>query len=360
MKKKIIIGLILLVGGVLLIMPLFKSDPDVESGELAVFEFDQENLAMHVGDKIDLKLRIEQPIVKLELILDNSVVETWESPSGTVVYRLIGEQNLMGGHRLTLRATDSNGNTNNDYLMLRILSDIVPDKMIAKIEGSYPHLTSSYTQGLEFHQGRLFEGTGDPGRLGMTTVAEVDLTTGKWKEGKFMGLGPTRFGEGITILNDKLYQLTWQSQVCYVYNVDSLHGNIQEFNYIGEGWGLCNDGESLIMSNGSERIVFRDPASFTTTRTIDVYDNTGPIANLNELEYIDGLIYANVYQTSLLMVIDPKTGKVLKSIDASDLFSETDGRGEVLNGIAYDSETGKTYMTGKYWSKMFEVKFLDK
>ena len=357
MKKKIVIALIVIVGGALLILPLLKSDPTQESGELAVFDFDQDNLAMHVGDKVDLKLRVEQPIKSMELIMDNTVLKTWNTPTGSVVFKLKGDQELMGGHRLTLRATDNDGNTNTDYLMLRVLSDIEPEQLIAKIEESYPHLSSSYTQGLAFYQGRLFEGTGDPGRAGKTIVAEVDLASGKWKEGKFMGLGPTRFGEGITILNEKLYQLTWQSQVCYVYDANDLHGNIQELTYVGEGWGLCNDGESLIMSSGSERIVFRDPLSFTTTRTIDVYDNTGPISNLNELEYIDGLIYANVYQTSMVVVVDPETGKVLKTIDASELVKSTDGRGDVLNGIAFDSETNKTYMTGKYWSKMFRVKF---
>ncbi|MFT5858241.1 MAG: glutamine cyclotransferase [Flavobacteriaceae bacterium] len=360
MKKKVIIGLIILVGATLLIMPLINSNSVEDDSPLAEFSFDQDNLAMHIGDKIDLKAKILQPIVKLELLLDNSVVDSWDSPKGSVTYNLKGEESLMGAHRLTLRATDSNGNTDTDYLMLRVLSDIEPEVLAVEIVKTHPHLSSSFTQGLEFYNGRLFEGTGDPGRQGKTNVAEVELESGKWIEGKFMSLGPTRFGEGITILNDKLYQLTWQSQVCYVYDVNNVHGNISEFQYIGEGWGLCNDGKSLIMSNGSERITFRNPDNFEIERTLEVYDNTGPISNLNELEFIDGLIYANVWQTSIAVVIDPRTGKVLKSIDASTLVNGTNGQGGVLNGIAYNIETGKTYMTGKYWTNMYEVNFVPK
>jgi len=358
MKKKIIIGLVVIVGGVLLIWPLIKADSEDDSGALAEFSFDQENLAMHIGDNIDVKAKILQPVVKLELMMDNSVLASWDSPKGSVSHKLKGEESLMGAHRLTLRATDSEGNTDTDYLMLRVLSDIEPERLTAEIIRSHPHLSSSFTQGLEFYEGRLFEGTGDPGRQGKTNVAEVDLETGQWKEGKFMSLGPTRFGEGITILNGNLYQLTWQSQVCYIYDVNNLHGDIKEFKYIGEGWGLCNDGKSLIMSNGSERITFRNPDNFEIERTMEVYDNTGPISSLNELEFIDGLIYANVWQTPLVKVIDPKTGKVLKSIDASELVNRTKGQGEVLNGIAHNLETGKTYMTGKYWTNLYEVNFV--
>lgn len=358
MKKKIIIALIVITGGVLLIGLLVNSNSEEEDGPLAEFSFDQENLAMHIGDKVALKAKVLQPIVKLELLLDNSVVASWDSPKGSVAHKLKGEEELMGAHRLTLRATDSEGNTDTDYLMLRVLSDIEPEALAVEIVKTHPHLSTSFTQGLEFYNGRLFEGTGDPGRQGKTNVAEVELESGQWKEGKFMSLGPTRFGEGITILNDKLYQLTWQSQVCYIYDVNNVHGKIEEFQYIGEGWGLCNDGKALIMSNGSERITFRSPDSFEIERTLEVYDNTGPISSLNELEFIDGLIYANVWQTPLVKVIDPKTGKVLKSIDASELVNRTNGQGEVLNGIAHNLETGKTYMTGKYWANIYEVKFV--
>ena len=132
-----------------------------------------------------------------------------------------------------------------------------------------------------------------------------------------------------------------------------------EFSYSGEGWGLCNDGQSIIMSDGSERIVFRDPKSFTTERTIEVYNNEGPIINLNELEYIDGRIYANVWMTNMIVVIDPLTGQVLEEIDATNFVIQNRGAGESLNGIANDKTTGKTYLTGKYWKGLFEVEFVE-
>ena len=159
-------------------------------------------------------------------------------------------------------------------------------------------------------------------------------------------------------MNDKIYQLTWKNQKCYVYDVNSLQ-LLSEFNYKGEGWGLTHDGTSLIMSDGTERIVFRNPETFAIERTIEVYNNQGPINYLNELEYIDGKIYANVWTTAGVAVFDPKTGKVLEEISGAELFKVGRGSGEVLNGIAHNPATGKTYMTGKNWVKLFEVKFVE-
>jgi YVTN family beta-propeller protein len=206
---------------------------------------------------------------------------------------------------------------------------------------------------LEFNEGKLFEGTGDPNQAGETVIAEVDLKTGAIV--RKMGLDASHFGEGITILGNELYQLTWKNQKCIVYNKSDFT-SIKELTYTGEGWGLCNDGKSLIMSDGSERIYFRSPKTFDVERTIEVYTDQGPIARLNELEYVDGLIYANIWTSNNVAVIDPATGKVIATIDATQLVQEGKGNGEVLNGIAYNSATKKLYMTGKFWPKLFEVK----
>jgi glutamine cyclotransferase len=131
---------------------------------------------------------------------------------------------------------------------------------------------------------------------------------------------------------------------------------LKDFSYTGEGWGLCNDGKSIIMSDGTERITFRNPENFQIERTIEVYDQVGPRAKLNELEYIDGKIYANVWMLDLILVIDPNTGKVIAEIDASNVSMEGKGTGDVLNGIAYNPVSKKLYLTGKYWNKVFEVK----
>ena len=177
-----------------------------------------------------------------------------------------------------------------------------------------------------------------------------DLGNEKNKIGKVVSVG-----EGITILGDKLYQLTWQEQKCFVYNKSTLQIE-KDMPYIGEGWGLCNDGTSLIMSNGSERITFRNPETFEIERTIEVYTNQGAVTNLNELEYIDGLIYANVWMTNKVAIIDPLNGKVLAELDATTLVNAGKGNGDVLNGIAQDPKSKKLYMTGKNWMKLFEVK----
>jgi glutamine cyclotransferase len=169
-------------------------------------------------------------------------------------------------------------------------------------------------------------------------------------------LDATYFGEGITIFGNAIYQLTWQEQKCFIYNKESLQLE-REVSYVGEGWGLCNDGKLLIMSNGTERLTFRNPKTFAVERTIEVYTHQGPVTNLNELEYADGLIYANVWMTNKVAVIDPMSGKVLAEIDATDLVLEGKQSGDVLNGIAYNPTTKKWYMTGKNWPKLFEVMF---
>lgn len=354
MKKYIIIALILLVGGALLVYPLFKGDDVVDYKPAAVFGF-QDNLAAIDGDqKARVKIEVNEELSELTVYYNDSLVATWNNVSSDVEFELDAAAFGIGTRYILLRAKRKDGTSSEDRRMVRVLSDILPVQLVAKEIASYPHLTSSFTQGLEFYKGELFEGTGDPNNIGASYVTVVDLTSGEW--GRKMGV-PGYFGEGITLLNDKLYQLTYKTGKCFVYSPDKME-HLKEFNYPGEGWGLCNDGKQLIMSNGSEELFFRDPESFSIIRTIQVYDNTGPVTDLNELEYIDGLIYANVWMTNRAVVIDPKTGKVLKNIDAGSLAISGKGNGDVLNGIAHNPATGKTYMTGKYWSKLFEVEFV--
>jgi glutamine cyclotransferase len=171
---------------------------------------------------------------------------------------------------------------------------------------------------------------------------------------KEIGLDANYFGEGITIMGDKLYQITWQEQKCFVYNKNTLVLE-SDISYTGEGWGLTNDGKSLIMSDGSERIYFRNPKTFQIERIIEVYDQLGPRIRLNELEYIDGLIYANIWMLDLIVVIEPNTGKVLAEIDGAEVAKLARGKGEVMNGIAYDSNQKSLLLTGKNWDKFVKV-----
>ena len=357
MKKYIVIALIVIVGGTLLIMPLFKEDPN--NGTIAtlpaVFSF-TDNLATVGDEKVQVEILLNEEATLIELLYNDSVLQTWENQKSNVSFEIEAGVYGVGTRSLNLRSVNLDGREFLDQRFIRVLSDIIPDKEMARIVEQFPHNTTSFTQGLEFYNGKLYEGTGDPGDLGGTMVGEVDIATGEI--GTKMQLQAGYFGEGITIMEGILYQLTWHNGKCYMYDTQDSLQLTGEFSYVGEGWGLCNDGESLIMSDGTERLTFRDPKDFTIQHSIDVYDNNGPISKLNELEYIDGKIYANVWTKNFIVVIDPLTGKVLKEIDATDLVLAGRGNGEVLNGIAYNPETGKVYMTGKNWNKLFEVKFV--
>lgn len=220
-----------------------------------------------------------------------------------------------------------------------------------RVEKSYPHNDSYYTQGLLFRNGILYEGTG---MYGESLLAKVELSSGKAIES--ITLADRYFGEGITLLDDKIYQITWREARGFVYDANSFE-LLGEFGYSGEGWGITNDGEYLYMSNGSNKIRVIDPADFSTLRTIEVTTNTESLSNLNELEWIDGEIWANVYMSDYIVKIDPVTGAVNGVIDFSGLLPDTfrTARSEVLNGVAYDELSERIFVTGKYWSRLFEV-----
>lgn len=215
---------------------------------------------------------------------------------------------------------------------------------------SWPHDTAAYTQGLVFHGGVLYESTG---RHGASVVRIVELTTGRIV--KQVGLPSDYFGEGIAVLHGKIFQLTWYSGQGFIYAHDSLK-RLGKFRYDGEGWGLTTDGESLIMSDGTHRLRFFDPQTFTLRRTVEVRDEHGrPLTALNELEYVNGEIYANVWQRDVIARIDPATGKVDGWIDLTGLLA-VDTPDAVLNGIAYDRERDRLFVTGKLWPKLFEIR----
>ncbi len=244
-----------------------------------------------------------------------------------------------------------------DKHFIRVVSDVVPELFAVKINATLSHNTNYYTQGLEFDGNQLYEGTGDPNQQGNTLVGKVNTST--YEMTVKNGLDANYFGEGITILKDNLYQLTWQNGKCFVYDKNTMLVK-KDFAYQGEGWGLCNDGEQLIMSDGTERIYFRNPETFQVNRFIEVYDNVGPRIKINELEFVDGLIYANIWFSNTIIVIDPLNGKVVKEIDASNLEALGKNGGDVLNGIAFNKLNKKWFLTGKKWSKIFDVQFIPK
>lgn len=224
-----------------------------------------------------------------------------------------------------------------------------------RIVAEYPHDPDAFTQGLSIHNGGLYEGTGLEGE---STLRRVDLESGEVLQSR--ELDDEYFGEGIAVMNDRIYQLTWQSRTCFVYDQETFD-LLGTFSYEGEGWGLTADGERLIMSDGTSRLVFRDPETFAELGQIDVRDAGIPVSRLNELEYVEGEIWANVWQTDRVARIDPTSGLVTGWIDLSGLLSPEERQThtvDVLNGIAYDAETGRVFVTGKWWPKLFEIELV--
>lgn len=239
-----------------------------------------------------------------------------------------------------------------------LVSNITPKLYETKdytILNTYNHDSNAYTQGLEFYKGTLLEGTGQNGE---STLRKTDYKTGNVS--KSVPLSPDYFGEGITVFNGKIFQLTWKNKIGFIYNAETL---VQEktFNFFAdvEGWGLTHNDKHLIMSDGTNKIYFLDPATQKMVRSINVYSETNAIPELNELEWIDGKIWANIYLKDVVVIINPENGAVENVIDFSALKTKNKKAlldGEVLNGIAYNPATKTVFVTGKNWDKMFEIK----
>src|SRR5215467_3802734 len=221
-----------------------------------------------------------------------------------------------------------------------------------QIVNIYPHDSNAFTQGLILMDGKLLESTGEEGR---SSLRRVELETGKVL--KKVDVPVPYFAEGIAVLNGKVYQLTWQHHVGFIYDAQTFD-RLGQFNYDGEGWGLATDGQSLILSDGSSRIRFINPADFKVTKTINVVDGSTPVEQLNELEYVNGEIYANVWHDNRIATIDPQNGHVTSWIDLNGLIPEGELQDQeaVLNGIAYDQANSKLYVTGKLWPRLFEIR----
>jgi glutaminyl-peptide cyclotransferase len=246
------------------------------------------------------------------------------------------------------------GETEMDSTRIEIVSGFEPKVLKYTIVNTYPHDINAYTQGLEFYNGILYEGTG---QYGESTLRKTDYKSGKTDIK--IDLEKRYFGEGITFLNDKIYQITWQENTAFVYDAKTLKKEKEvPFYKSMDGWGLTNDGKNLYMTDSTERIHILDPNSFQQIDYVNVYSGKQKIESINELEWVDGKIYSNIYQKNFIIVINPKDGSVEAMLDMSDLTNkitklpETD----VLNGIAYNPATKTFFVTGKNWDKMFEIR----
>jgi glutamine cyclotransferase len=229
-----------------------------------------------------------------------------------------------------------------------------PVEMTYEVVATHPHDREAFTQGLVYRRGTLYESTGLNGH---SSLREVDLETGAVR--RRVDVDQQYFAEGLAELGGRLYQLTWRQGRAFVYDAASF-GLAGSFRYEGEGWGLTDDGRSLVMSDGTNVIRFLDPETFAVRRTIQVSNAGRPVTNVNELEYIDGQLYANVWLTDTIIRIDPQSGWVTATIDMRGLLPPDSGNADVLNGIAYDAEGGRIFITGKLWPRLFEVRFVPK
>ena len=284
----------------------------------------------------------------------------------SVVYQLDGEnidspyptQNLkLGSHKLTA-TINYNEISESSSTSIVILNNEQPKIYTYKIINEYPHDITSYTQGLEFHNGELYESTG---QYGESKLRKIDYKTSEVQ--KSINLSKEFFGEGLTILNDKIHQLTWQENTGFIYDLTTFE-KIGSFKYgqSKEGWGLCNDGKVIYKSDGTESIWVLNPETKAEESRIQAYHNRGKVIGLNELEWINGKIYANRYQLNGVAIINPKNGAVVGVVDFSPLRKlVTQHQGlDVLNGIAYNPETNTIFVTGKRWDKLFEVEITEK
>lgn len=225
-----------------------------------------------------------------------------------------------------------------------------------EIINTFPHNPGAFTQGLVYEDGFLYEGTGLNGH---SSLRKVDIKTGSIL--KTCELSDEYFGEGIAVFKDRIIQLTYQSNVGFVYDKETFE-LLKKFTYSTEGWGITHNGRHLIRSDGSPTLYFLDPDTFKQIRTLEVHDKETPVWGLNELEYINGQIYANLWPSDNIVRIDPSTGRIVGWIDMSGLLTEEERSDEVdvLNGIAYNPENNHLYITGKFWPKLFEINLIPK
>jgi glutamine cyclotransferase len=307
-----------------------------------------------IGDKISISVGVknqnpDDSIVllvnnKKNIILKKDFTYIWETKSEKV-----------GTNTVDVHYKSSKVNERQQKKII-LYSDIKPKEYGYKIKNTYKHDVLAYTQGLFWYNGFLYEATGLEGE---STVRKVKLETGDVVQS--FAIPSDVFGEGIVLSDNRIIQITWQSGRGFVYDINTFK-QIGEFSYAGEGWGITSDGEKLFMTNGTNQVHVLEKQSFSIIDELEVYDDKGPVKYLNELEYINGEIYANIYRYEKIVRIDPKTGKVLAYIDLGHILPMSDytTQTDVLNGIAYDAAKKRLFVTGKLWPKLFEIELTEK
>lgn len=302
-----------------------------------------------LGDtvKVDFTINDTLKVDSAVMFIDNKKISTFKDK---ISYTFDTKNMNVGRHQVDVYvyAYKDEKEISEQFVLL---SDITPKNVNYKILKTYSHDPNAYTQGLFYFNGVLYESTGLETK---STLRKVEINTGKVLQS--INVNDSYFGEGIAILNDKIYMLTWQDHIAMVFDLNTFK-LLNTYNYTTEGWGLTTDGNVLYLSDGSNFIYIVDPKTFTFKDKFAVYDNNGPVNYLNELEYVNGVIYANVYTFNFIVVIDPKTGKVLQKLDFSNILPDNlkNQDTDVLNGIAYNYDKKTFYITGKNWPVLFEI-----
>lgn len=333
---------------------LITSCKDKTSAPGVSFKLPEQGQGIGLGE--DLKIALDVPegtnIASAIYLLDGKPLA--EKPNGEAVS--VSTKGLSLGYKLITAVVDNGTKKDTLTINIELKSTVKPELYSYQLIKTMPHDTSAYTQGLEYHNGRFLESTG---REQHSTLRWVDVASGKVQHQ--VKLEDKYFGEGSTLVGDKVVMLTWKDRLGLIFDAKTFKQQ-GTFVYTRDGWGLCFDGKQLIMSDGSNQLYFMNKDTYKDESTIAVYDNNGPVDALNELEYIDGKIYANIYTKNIVVVIDPATGIVEKQIDFSGLLpgdyfkTEDDKANNVLNGIAWDKAGKRLFVTGKKWPHLFEVK----
>lgn len=316
----------------------------------------KKEIALNETLEVTLKEKNDKSVKKVTFFANGKEI-TSNGSSANIDTKNLG----VGKHKISaLIAFDEKTKTKNSFF--EVLANVKPSIYTYRIVNSYPHDTDAYTQGLEYYNGFLYETTGKKGK---STLRKVDLKTGKVLQK--VSIADEYFGEGMTILNNKIYWLTWQAKKGFVYNLETFEKE-KEFTYnkSKEGWGLTNNGKELIKSDGTQKIWFLDPVTLEENKFIQVYTNQYKLDNINELELINGKVYANKYQQNAIVIINPENGIVEGVANLTGLKKEMEKtqklvpQDEVLNGIAYDKENNRLFVTGKNWGKLFEIELIKK
>jgi len=313
-----------------------------------------ENGGYKLNDPVRVSLRSEksdETIDSIRLFFDGEAVTTMKSAPWEFV--VPPEMTGMTGRKSVKAVAYSEGKIQTLTKFVVIYSDTKPKRYGYRVIHTYPHDPEAFTQGLFYDKGLLYEGTGQEAG---SSLREVELETGKVL--RQHNLDPSLFGEGITLFRDRIYQVTWTNKVGFVYD-EKTFNVINRIYYQTQGWGLTTLDDMIVMSDGTNILYFYEPEMFTVVSRLEVYDNDKMVDQLNELEYINGEIWANIWQTDQIARIDPRSGKVNSYVDLSQIFPERERRAvnaDVLNGIAYDSPDNRIFVTGKRWPKLYQIK----